>query len=102
MRHTDANTSKQIYAQIRLEDKKLFDHYRKQVSTLHDYNQAIADMDEDRRAGINPLKVQKPVVTVTAPQTFTITSGISLPALPKLNKGLGGFVGSDGSVKVDI
>ena len=102
MRHTDANTSKQIYAQVRLEDKKLFDHYRKVVSTLHDYNQAIADMDEDRRAGINPLKVQKPVVTVTAPLTFSIPSGAVLPSLPKPKKGLGGFVGTDGSIKVDI
>ena len=102
MRHTDANTSKQIYAQIRLEDKKLFDHYRKQVSTLLDYNQAIADMDEDRRAGINPLKVQKPVVTVAAPLTFSIPSGAVLPSLPKPKKGLSGFIGTDGSVKVDV
>jgi integrase len=102
MRHTDANTSKQIYAQIRLEDKKLFDHYRKQVSTLHDYNQAIADMDEDRRAGINPLVVKKPVVTVTAPLSFSITPGTPMPSLPKPKKGLGGFIGTDGAVQVDI
>jgi len=102
MRHTDANTSKQIYAQVRLEDKKLFDHYRKQVSTLHDYNQAIADMDEDRRAGINPLVVKKPVVTVTAPLSFSMTPGTPMPSLPKPKKGLGGIVDTDGYVKVDI
>ena len=102
MRHTDANTSKQIYAQIRLEDKKLFDHYRKQVSTLHDYNQTIADMDEDRRAGINPLSVKVASTPAVAPLTFSIPPGTSLPSLPKPKKGLGGFVGSDGSVKVDI
>jgi hypothetical protein len=102
MRHTDANTSKQIYAQIRLEDKKLFDHYRKQVSTLHDYNQAIADMDEDRRAGINPLVAKKPSASPAVPLTFSIPTGIALPSMTKPKKGLGGFVGTDGSVKVDI
>jgi integrase len=102
MRHTDANTSKQIYAQIRLEDKKLFDHYRKQVSTLYDYNQAIADMDEDRRAGINPLVVKKPSTPPASPLTFSIPTGTALPSLPKPKKGLGGFIGTDGSVKVDI
>lgn len=102
MRHTDANTSKQIYAQIRFEDKKLFDHYRKQVSTLYDYNQAIADMDEDRRAGINPLVVKKPDAAPIAPETFSLLRGTTAPTLPKLKKGLGGFVSADGSVEVDI
>ena len=102
MRHTDANTSKQIYAQIRLEDKKLFDHYRKQVSTLHDYNQTIADMDEDRRAGINPLSVKVASTPAVAPLTFSIPPGTALPSLPKPKKGLSGFIGTDGSVKVDI
>jgi hypothetical protein len=102
MRHTDANTSKQIYAQVRLEDKKLFDHYRNLVSTLHDYNQAIADMDEDRRAGINPLSVKVASTPAVAPLTFSIPPGTALPSLPKPKKGLGGFVGTDGSIKVDI
>jgi hypothetical protein len=65
-------------------------------------NQALADMHEDRRAGINPLIVKKPVVTVTAPQSFSITPGTPILSLPKPKKGLGGFVSSDGSVKVDI
>ena len=102
MRHTDANTSKQIYAQVRLEDKKLFDHYRKQVSTLHDYNQAIADMDEDRRAGVNPLLTKKPLASDSASLNFSIPPGTALPSLPKPKKGLGGFIGTDGSIKVDI
>ncbi len=102
MRHTDANTSKQIYAQVRLEDKKLFDHYRQQVSTLHDYNQAIADMDEDRRAGINPLLVKKSVASDAIPLTFHLSPSTSFPSLPKSKKGLSGFIGTDGSVKVDI
>ena len=102
MRHTDANTSKQIYAQIRLEDKKLYEHYLKQVSTLHDYNQAIADMDEDRRAGINPLVLKKPDAAPIAPVTFSLLRGATAATLPKLKKGLGGFVSADGSVEVDI
>ena len=102
MRHTDANTSKQIYAQIRLEDKKLYEHYLKQVSTLHDYNQAIADMDEDRRAGINPLVVKKPDAAPIAPVTFSLLRGTTAATLPKLKKGLGGFVSADGSVEVEI
>lgn len=102
MRHTDANTSKQIYAQVRLEDKKLFDHYRQQVSTLHDYNQAIADMDEDRRAGINPLLAKKPVASDDVPLTFHLPPSTSFPSLPKSKKGLSGFIGTDGSVMVDI
>ena len=102
MRHTDSNLSKEVYAQVRLEDKQLFDHYRKQVKSTHGYNLAIAQMDEDRRAGIDPLVVQKPVVTTTAPLTFSIPPGTALPSLPKPKKGLGGFIGTDGSIKVDI
>jgi hypothetical protein len=102
MRHTDSNLSKEVYAQVRLEDTQLYDHYRKQVKSTHGYNSAIAQMDEDRRAGINPLAVKKPVVTVTPPQSFSITPGTPILSLPKPKKGLGGFVGPDGSVKVDI
>ena len=102
MRHTDSNLSKEVYAQVRLEDKQLYDHYHKQVKSTHGYNLVIAQMDEDRRAGINPLAVKKPVVTVTAPQSFSITPGTPILSLPKPKKGLGGFVGPDGSVKVDI
>ena len=102
MRHTDSNLSKEVYAQVRLEDKQLFDHYRKQVKSTHGYNLVIAQMDEDRRAGIDPLVLQKPVVTTTAPLTFSIPPGTALPSLPKPKKGLGGFVGTDGSIKVDI
>jgi hypothetical protein len=90
------------YAQIRFEDKKLFDHYRKQVSTLYDYNQAIADMDEDRRAGFNPLVLQKPPAIVSARLSFSITSGTPILSLPKPKTGQGGFIGADGSVKVEI
>jgi hypothetical protein len=59
-------------------------------------------MDEDRRAGINPLLVKKPVVTVTAPLSFSITPGTPMPSLPKPKTGLGGVIGPDGSVKVDV
>jgi len=102
MRHTDSNLSKEVYAQVRLENKQLYDHYRKQVTNTYGYNLAIAKMDEDRRAGIDPLVVQKSVVTTTAPLTFSIPPGTAMPSLPKPKKGLGGFVGTDGSIKVDI
>jgi len=102
MRHTDSNLSKEVYAQIRLEDTQLYDHYRKQVKSTHGYNLAIAQMDEDRRAGINPLAVKKPVVTVAAPKPFSITPGTPMPTLPKPRTGLGGVIGSDGSLKVDV
>ena len=102
MRHTDSNLSKEVYAQVRLEDKQLYEHYHKQVKSTHGYNLVIAQMDEDRRAGIDPLVVQKPVVTTTAPLTFSIPPGTALPSLPKPKKGLGGFVGTDGTIKVDI
>lgn len=102
MRHTDSNLSKQVYAQVRLENKQLYDHYRKQVHSAHGYNLAIAQMDEDRRAGIDPLVATKPSEPPAVPLPFSIPSGISLPSLPKPKKGLGGFIGTDGSVKVDI
>ena len=102
MRHTDSNLSKEVYAQVRLEDKQLFDHYRKQVKSTHGYNLAIAQMDEDRRAGINPLSVKVASSPATAPLTFSIPPGTAMPSLPKPKKGLGGFVGTDGSIKVDI
>jgi hypothetical protein len=102
MRHTDSNLSKEVYAQVRLEDTQLYDHYRKQVKSTQGYNLVIAQMDEDRRAGINPLAVKKAVVTLTAPQSFSITSGTPILSLPTLKKGLSGVVGPDGSVKVDV
>jgi integrase len=102
MRHTDSNLSKEVYAQVRLEDKQLFDHYRTQVKSTHGYNLAIAQMDEDRRAGINPLVAKKPSVPPAVPLVFSLPSGTALPSLPKPKKGLSGFVDTDGSVKVDI
>lgn len=45
MRHTDSNLSKEVYAQVRLEDKQLYVHYRKQVKSTHGYNIVIAQMD---------------------------------------------------------
>jgi len=102
MRHTDSNLSKEVYAQVRLEDKQLFDHYRTQVKSTHGYNLAIAQMDEDRRAGINPLVAKAASTPAVAPLTFSIPAGTALPSLPKPKKGLSGFIGTDGSVKVDI
>jgi integrase len=102
MRHTDSNLSKEVYAQVRLEDKQLYDHYRKQVKSTHGYNLVIAQMDEDRRAGIVPLVAKAASTPAVAPLTFSIPPGTALPSLPKPKKGLGGFIGSDGSVKVDI
>jgi hypothetical protein len=94
--------SKEVYAQVRLEDKQLFDHYRKQVKSTHGYNLTIAQMDEDRRAGIDPLVAKAESTPAVAPLTFSIPPGTALPSLPKPKNGLGGFIGSDGSVKVDI
>ncbi len=37
-----------------------------------------------------------------APKPFFITQGTPMPSLPKPKKGLGGSIGPDGSVKVDI
>lgn len=37
-----------------------------------------------------------------APKPFSITPGTPMPSLPKPKKGLGGFIGPDGSVEVDI
>ena len=102
MRHTDSNLSKEVYAQVRHEDKQLYDHYRKQVKSTHGYNLTIAQMDEDRRAGIDPLVVSNSSAAVTSPLTFSIPTGTALPSLPKPKKGLGGFIGTDGSAKVDI
>ena len=102
MRHTDSNLSKEVYAQVRLEDKQLYDHYHKQVKSTHGYNLVIAQMDEDRRAGINPLSVKVASTPAVAPLTFSIPPGTALPSLPKPKKGLGGFIGTDGSIKVDI
>jgi integrase len=102
MRHTDSNLSKEVYAQVRLEDKQLYDHYHKQVKSTHGYNLVIAQMDEDRRAGIEPLAVKPVSAPVPAPTTFFIKPGTPMPSLPKLKKGLGGVIGTDGSLKVDI
>ena len=102
MRHTDSNLSKEVYAQVRLEDKQLYDHYRKQVKSTHGYNLVIAQIDDDRRAGLDPLVPMKPLTPTAAPLTFSIPLGTPILSLPKPKKGLSGFVGPDGSVKVDI
>ena len=102
MRHTDSNLSKEVYAQVRLEDKQLYDHYHKQVKSTHGYNLVIAQMDEDRRVGIDPLAVKPVSAPVPAPTTFSIKPGTPMPSLPKPRTGLGGVIGPDGSVKVDI
>lgn len=102
MRHTDSNLSKEVYAQIRLEDKQLYDHYHKQLKSTHGYNLVIAQMDEDRRAGIDPLAAKTSSTPGTVPKPFSITPGTPMPSLPKPKKGLGGVIGPDGAVKVDI
>ena len=102
MRHTDSNLSKEVYAQVRLENKQLYDHYRKQVTNTYGYNLAIAKMDEDRRVGLNPLAVKQPITAPKASHSLNINPGnpLSLPLKP--TKGLSGFVSSDGSVKVNV
>ncbi|RYZ93569.1 MAG: hypothetical protein EOP06_00575 [Proteobacteria bacterium] len=49
MRHSDANLSKTVYAQIREESKALYAPYTAMILTPSDYNEAVASMDEDRR-----------------------------------------------------
>ena len=73
-----------------------------QVKSTHGYNLVIAQMDEDRSAGIDPLAVKAVSASVPTPISFSIKPGTPMPSLPKLKKGLGGFIGPDGSVKVDI
>ena len=102
MRYTDANLCRVVYAQIRLEDKQLYDPYRKQVKSTHGYNIVIAKMDEERRAGLDPLAVKPVSAPVPAPTIFSIKPGTPMPSLPQLKKGLGGVIGPDGSVKGDI
>jgi hypothetical protein len=59
-------------------------------------------VDEDRIAGIDPLAVKLVSAQVPVPTTFSIKPGTPMPSLPKPKKGLGGFIGTDGAVKVDI
>jgi hypothetical protein len=59
-------------------------------------------MDEDRRAGIDPLVANTSSTPVAAPKPFSITPGTPMLQLPKPKTGLGGFIGTDGAVKVDI
>jgi integrase len=102
MRHTDSNLSKEVYAQVRFEDKQLYDHYHKQVKSTHGYNLVIAQMDEDRRAGIDPLAAKIVSTPVAAPTKFSIKPGTPMPSLPKPKMGLGGVIAPDGSLKVDV
>lgn len=62
----------------------------------------IAQMDEDRRAGIDPLVAKTSSTPGTAPKPFSITPGIPMLQLPKPKSGLGGFIGPDGTLKVDV
>ena len=66
------------------------------------HNTIFALMDEDRRAGIDPLFARTSSTPDVAPKPFPITPGIPMLQLPKPKSGLGGFIGSDGSVEVDV
>jgi hypothetical protein len=66
------------------------------------HNTVIAQMDEDRRSGTNPLAVKIVSTPVAATLSFSITPGTPMLKLPKPKTGLGGFVGPDGSLKVDV
>ena len=50
MRHRDANLSKTVYAAARKDDLQVFRRYAQGIDSITDYIDAIARMDEDRRA----------------------------------------------------
>ena len=98
MRHTDSNLSKQVYAQARFEDRKYFEPYIKTIKTPVDFNQAICDMDTDRRNKTGVFAPPSSTDKETHPNADC--SGIKATNAASNGTGVSGHVAVDGSVVV--
>lgn len=96
MRHTNPNLSKEVYAQIRMEDKSKFQPYIRMIKNVNDYNRIVGLMDEDRRNKSGSFAAKQTATTAVAAALHQ--------AKPILKSGpmISGNVHGDGTVTANV